>query len=247
MKRTERHHLKKNEFETLTLQAVDLLGAKRREATIAVLVLAVIGLGAASYWAWHQHTEDKAHGLLAAAMITQESRVGPPAEATGGAPGGVSFPTERDRAQAATAKYKTAADAYPSTDAGLFARYQEASLQVTLGNTADAIKAYQSVVDKAGDTLYGQMAKLGLAEAYARSAQYEQAIAAYKELAQRKDGQLPIDGILIQLGRTERDAGKAADAKQTFGRIVEEFPESPFNADAKREIDALKKTAGAKA
>ena len=103
-------------------------------------------------------------------MIVQESRVGPPAEATGGAPGGISFATERERAQAAIAKYKIAADAYPSTDAGLFARYQEASLQVTLGNTADAIKAYQSVIDRAGDALYGQMAKLGLAEAYARAA-----------------------------------------------------------------------------
>jgi TolA-binding protein len=171
----------------------------------------------------------------------QEGRVGPPADATGGAPGGVSFPTERDRAQAAVLKYRVAADAYPSTDAGLFARYQEASLQVTLGDSADAIKAYQQVVDRGGDGLYGQMAKLGLAEAYARSGQFEQAITAYKELAQRKDGQLPIDGILIQLGRTQRDAGKAGDAQQTFNRVVEEFPESPFNADAKREIEALKK------
>jgi outer membrane protein assembly factor BamD (BamD/ComL family) len=85
------------------------------------------------------------------------------------------------------------------------------------------------------------MARLGLAEAYARSGQFEQAITSYKELAQRKDGQLPIDGILIQLGRTQRDAGKAGDAQQTFTRLVEEFPDSAFAADAKREIDALKK------
>ena len=62
MKRTERHHLKKNEFETLTLQVLDLLGEKRREATTIILVLAVIGLGAASYWAWHQHTRTKRTG-----------------------------------------------------------------------------------------------------------------------------------------------------------------------------------------
>ena len=59
----------------------------------------------------------------------------------------------------------------PSTDAGIFARYQEASLDVSLGNTADAVKAYQSVIDHAGDVIYGQMAKLGLAEAYARGGQ----------------------------------------------------------------------------
>jgi len=114
---------------------------------------------------------------------------------------------------------------------------------LSMGNTADAIKTYQAVIDRSGDGLYGQMARLGMAETYARSGQYEQAITAYKELAQRKDTQLPVDGILIQLGRTYRDAGKVADAQQTFNRIVEEFPESPFNADAKKELEALKKPA----
>jgi TolA-binding protein len=243
MKRTERRHLKQNEFETAVMQVVDLLGENRRVLSTAVLVVAAIGLIGASWWAWRQHTQDQAATLLADAMVVQEARVGPPAEATGGS--GVTFPTERERTQAAIQKYKAAADAYPSTDAGLFARYQEASLQVELGDTADAIKAYQLVVDRSGDGLYGQMATLGLAQAYARGGQYEQAITTYKELAQRKDGQLPVDGILIELGRAERDAGKVAEAQQTFDRLVQEFPDSPFNADAKKESDALKKPAKA--
>jgi len=240
MKRTERHHLKKNEMGSLAAQVIDAFTTKRREVTTVLLVVAVVGLGVASYWGWRQFTSDKAHALLADAMIVQDARVGPPAEATGGS-GGVSFPTERERAQAAIGKYRIAADAYPTTDAGLFARYQEASLQLTLGHPGDAVKAFQTVVDRGGDGLYGQMSRLGLAEAYARGGQFEQAITAYKELAQRKDGQLPIDGILMQLGRTYRDAGRASDAQQTFNRLVEEFPDSPFGADAKREIEALKK------
>jgi len=240
MKRTERRHLKQNEFQTITLQLLESLGEKRREITTTVLVVAVIALVGASYYGWHQYRSDKAHALLADAMIVQEARVGPPAEATGAS--GTTFPTERERTEAAVKKYHVAADAYPSTDAGVFARYQEASLQVSLGHFADASKAYQSVIDRVGEGLYGQMSKLGLAETYARSGQFEQAITAYKELAQRKDGQLPIDGILIQLGRTYRDAGKTSDAQQTFNRLVEEFPDSPFNADAKRELESLKKT-----
>ena len=241
MKRTERRHLKQNEFEAITLQALDLLGEKRREITTVALIVAVVGLIGAIYWAWHQHVQDSAHALLADAMIVAEARVGPPNPATGQS--GLTFPTERERDQAAVTKFKAAADAYPATDAGMFARYQEAALQLSLGNTADAIKNYQTLVDRAGDALYGQTARLGLAEAYARSGQYEQAITAYKELAQRKDGQLPVDGILIQLGRTYRDAGKVADAQQTFNRIVEEFPDSPFNAEAKKELESLKKPA----
>jgi outer membrane protein assembly factor BamD (BamD/ComL family) len=61
-------------------------------------------------------------------------------------------------------------------------------------------------------------------------------------LSQRKDGPLPVDGILMQLGKTYLEAGKRADAQQTFNRIVDEYPESPFSTDAKREIETLKKT-----
>ena len=87
------------------------------------------------------------------------------------------------------------------------------------------------------------MARLGLAEAQARAGQYDQAINAFKELAQRKDGPLPVDGILMELGRTYRDAGKRADAQQTFNRLVAEFPDSQFTQEAKRELDSLNKAA----
>jgi TolA-binding protein len=239
MKRTERRHLKQNELQSLTRRVQGTVEEYKNEATWVITALVVIGVAAFGFWAWRERVESRVHALLADALVVQEARIGPPAAATGGS--GLTFPTEKERAQAVVTKFKAAADAYPSTDAGLFARYQEASTQMTLGNTADAAKAYQQVIDQGGDKLYGQMARLGLAEAHARSGQYEQAITAYKELVQRKDGQLPIDGILIQLGRAQRDAGRANDAQQTFNRIVEEFPDSPFNADAKRELDALKK------
>ena len=86
------------------------------------------------------------------------------------------------------------------------------------------------------------MERLGLVEAQAQAGKYDDAIKTCKELAQRKDGPLPIDGVLMQLGRTYRDAGKRADAQQTFNRLVQEYPESPFMAEAKRELDTLNKT-----
>src|SRR5256712_5967220 len=113
---------------------------------------------------------------------------------------------------------------------------------MALGKAADAAREYQQVIDRAGDGIYGQMARLGLAEAQARAGQYDQAINTFKELAQRKDGPLPVDGILMQLGRTYLDAGKRADAKQTFDRLVLEYPESPFSGEAKKELETLKKT-----
>jgi TolA-binding protein len=113
---------------------------------------------------------------------------------------------------------------------------------MSLDDAKNAAATYQDVISRAGDGIYGQMAKLGLAEAQTRQGQYEPAINTYKDLAQRKDGPLPVDGILMQLGRTYLQAGKPADAKLTFTRIVDEYPESPFSGDARRELDTLKKT-----
>jgi TolA-binding protein len=113
---------------------------------------------------------------------------------------------------------------------------------MTLGQPAAAAALYQDVIKRDGSGIYGQMARLGLAEAQARAGQYDLAIKEFSDLSQRKDGSLPVDAILMQLGRTYLEAGKRAEAQQTFNRIVQEYPDSPFSGDARRELDNLKKT-----
>ena len=244
MKRTERKHLKENELRTFARETRERFEERKRETTAIVAVVGVLAVLAIVYFVWRDRVQTRAHALLADAVTVQTARVGPPPAA--GTPAannpGLSFATEREKAQAALTKFKVAADAYPSTDAGMYARYQQATSYMTLGQPKEAAATYQQVIDRAGDNIYGQMAKLGLAESQARSGQYDQAINTFRELSLRKDGRLPVDGILMQLGRAYLDAGKRAEAQQTFNRIVEEFPESPFSGDARRELDGLKKT-----
>jgi len=180
---------------------------------------------------------------LADALNVQAARIGTPAAPGTAGAGSLSYLTERERAQAALTKFKAAADAYPSSDAGIYARYQLAGTYMELGQPGSAAAEYQQIIDRSGDKIYGQMARLGLAEARAIEGKYDEAINGFKELAQRKDGPLPVDGILMQLGRVYLDAGKRADAQQTFNRIVEEYPESPYSGDARKELDNLKKAA----
>lgn len=241
MKRTQRQHLKENELQTLARQTREWVEARGRETTTLVTVVVIAGVIGVGYFAWHERVQAKAHELLAQAVAVQDARVGPP-PAPGQPASGLYFPTERERAQAALTKFKVAADAYPSTDAGLYARYKQAATLMQLGDPKGAAESYRQVIDNAGSRIYGQTARLGLAEAQARAGQFDQAINAFKELAQRKDGPLPIDAILMQLGRTYLEAGKRADAQQTFNRLVEEYPESPFSGDARKELENLKKT-----
>ncbi len=46
---------------------------------------------------------------------------------------------------------------------------------------------------------------------------------------------LPADVILYQLALTYDALGKGDDARATWRRIVDEYPQSPYIADAQRE------------
>ena len=97
------------------------------------------------------------------------------------------------------------------------------------------------MVRRAGtDSLYGRMAQLGKADAQQASGQTDQAIATWKELAAKKDANLPEDAILMQLGRAYQAKGNAAEAKKTFTDIVDKHPESPYVAEARKELDSIK-------
>jgi TolA-binding protein len=240
MKRIDRQHLKENEFAHLAASAREAIETHGRQVTSLALAAIIVVGGAIGYVAWRNRVQNRAGTMLAEAMAVQDARVGAP-DVPGGPTTGPSYPTEREKLQAMLAKFKAVADGFPGTDAGTFARYREAGAQLELGNFKEAAAAFQAVVGAAGDGIYGQMARLGLAESQSRAGEYDKAIETFKDLSTRTDGPLPVDGVLLQLGRVYRDAGKVADAEQTFNRIVQEFPDSQFVSDARRELDAMKK------
>jgi TolA-binding protein len=240
MKRTERRHLKENDFELWTRDTREFLETRGRETLTVLVAVVVIGCAALGYYGWRQHVQSRSSTMLAEALAVQTAPVGGAAPGTLLPPGG--FLDEKGRDEAALAKLKAAADAYPSTDAGTHARYEQAATLVSLGRYAEAIDCYNEVLKRAGTGNYGQMARLGIAEAQARAGRYDEAINVLKDLAQHKEGALPIDGVLIELGRVYLDAGKPADARQAFNRIVDEFPDSPYAGEAQQKLSELGKS-----
>lgn len=245
MKRSERHHLKENEVVLTLRRAQEVLERRPREvaagAVAAIVILASIG----GYFAWRSRVETRAQAMLASAMTIAEAPVVPPAPPAAGStapppPPSGSYPSERARLDAALPRFMAAADAHPSTRAGMAARYHAATTLAALNRVDEAVTRYQEVIDRAGGSVYADMARLGLAAAQAQAGRYDRAIAAYTELSTRKDGDLPVDAILVQLGRAYRLAGRPADAVKTFTRVVDEFPASPYAAEARRELDELK-------
>ena len=72
---------------------------------------------------------------------------------------------------------------------------------------------------------------------------YDNAISIYTELSRDPNSQIPVDGVLMQLGRTYTRAGRKEEAAGAYNRIISEFPQSIYGADARRELETVKKPA----
>jgi TolA-binding protein len=243
MKRTERHRLKQNELATTVALARARLEQHGRQIGILVAALVIVAVAAAGYMFWRSRQNSAAGELLARAMTTMDARVVAPTAPPGGSattpaqPAGT-YPTERAKLEAALPKFMAAADAHPSSRAGVAARYQAAGILVSLGRFGEAEQRYREVIDR-GHGIYADMARLGLAEALTRAGKHEEAIKAWNDLSGRSDEQIPRDAILLQLGRAYEGAGRTADASQAYKRVVDEFPGSEYAAQARRQLDVL--------
>jgi TolA-binding protein len=246
MKSTERHKLKENEFARTVTHAREVVEARKRDIGLIATVVAVLIAVVAGYLWWQQSRNATASEGLAAAMAIHEAPVVPIPAPAPGSPAPVqqpgTYPTEKAKLEAALPKFIEAADRYPSTGPGIAARYQAASILATLGRYPEAEQRYQEVVDKAGNSIYRRTARLGLADVQVAQGNYDSAINIYTEMSREPNSQIPIDSVLMQLGRAYARAGRKEEAAGAFNRIVNEFPESSYVADARRELDLVKKS-----
>ena len=73
-----------------------------------------------------------------------------------------------------------------------------------------------------------------------RAGQFDPAIEEPEDAEHPDHRQLPVDGVLMELARAYRGAGKVDDARKTLTEIVEKHAESPFAAEARAELDKIK-------
>jgi len=245
MKSTERHRLKENEFARSVAHARDVIDTRRGDITRIVVAVVALALVVGGYSIWRQSRATRANSALATGLAIFEAPVMTPAAPAPGSPLPVqqagTYPTDQAKFEAALPKLLEAADKYPSADAGIAARYYAASALASMGRYAEAEQRFQEVVDKGGSKIYSRTAKLGVAEAQVAQGKFDTAITLYREMSADANSGMPPDGVLMELGRACLRAGRKDEAARAFTRVVDEFPQSAYAADAKRELEETKK------
>ena len=252
MRREERHHLKENPLAALVAQVQDFVRESGRTITVAGILVLVMLLALGAYYFFQQQQQERAGGLLAEAMTVLDSAVilPPVTEDQGEAEESAtsdppweqpanSFPTEEARLEAAVPKLLAVAEAYPSAGPGLTARYEAAAALIVLGRTDEADTQYFRVIELAGDHIYGRMARLGLAESHIVNGNYDGAVALLEPETGTTDSAVPVDAVLMRLGRAYELSGQHADAMAAYTRVIEEFPLSVYRQEAQRAVETL--------
>jgi TolA-binding protein len=239
MKGSERHRLKENELSHVLSDATARLQENQKTFGLVGGAIVLVLLAGIGYWAWTTRSHNRAQAMLGDAIVVMQS---PVEEAKPGAkPGVTSYPTIQARAEAALTKFAEVYNAYPSTTAGIAARYYAAAALSMLGRHAEAATRFQETVDRAGqNSFYGRMARLGVVEANTQAKKYDEAISAAQALVNNTtDDTIPRDALLMELGRVQAAAGKKAEAKQTLDKMIADFPGSPYVEEAKKMLAEL--------
>jgi len=239
MKAQERHHLKENEFATTAARVADQIAANRSTITMILGAAVVIAALVGGYFYIQSQKYNQASAMLGTALTIERSPIVAASTLPGATQTAGTYPTEAARSEAAIAAFQKTIDAYPSHEIGTAARYHLGATLLTVGRGADAQRVFAEATATGGTSLYAEMAKLGQVQALAAQNKYDEAIKTLTDLSGQRDGKLPLDGVLMELARVCRKAGKVQEARAAFKRVVDEFPESGYVGEARQQLSTM--------
>lgn len=262
MRREERRHLKENPLAIAIGDLQQYFATSRRVMLIAGGLIAMAAVAVGGFSVWQQSQSQKAGNLLAEAMAVMSAPVVLPpdpvvnSEAEEGAeneasldeslppesfqqPAG-SYPSLEAKFKDALPKLMVLAESYPGTEQGITAKYEAAAVLAILGRPDEAAEFYEQVLDVSGDGIYGQMSLLGLAEAYLETGRYQDAVELLEGQVALRESTVPVDAVLMRLGRAYSLSDQLADSISAFKRVADEFPGSVYLASARQEVEALR-------
>jgi len=234
MDRQHRRELKHDKF----VDEVGVLTGRARENQRLLILIAVaailIAAGSYGYYLYGSTQERKAQDVLAVAIETMESPIINPQSPHPRA----KFKTEAERTAAAEKQFKDVQSKFPGTNASDVAGLYVARMAAARGDMITARTLLQKfIADHPRHFLVGST-RYSLYQLRIDSGEGQQVAAELDlELKKPKDTQiLPGDSLLVLLAHAYEAQGNEQKSRDTYRRIVTEFPDSPFALEAQRRV-----------
>lgn len=239
--RLTRKDIKRDDFTAAMGRGVEYAGSHVRNIAYAIGgILLLVALGIAIHFYRAHRLEEANHALTVAMKVYQA-----PVTATGAKPTDPdepSFATDDARRARAKELLQKVRDGYGSTDAGAVASLYLAQIAAGEGRLDDARKLWSDYADDHEGTMLGAEARLNLLALDRKQGKGEQVAQALRGMLEKGDTPLPQDMILHELGTTLEDLHRPQEAIQSYQRILDEFPQSPYRTEAQQKVAALDPT-----
>jgi tetratricopeptide (TPR) repeat protein len=219
--------MKRNELAETVGKTVGYVTEHRKGVTEAVAIvagLAVIVAGIFAYRAWAERAAgrdlSRGLGVLAVPLKSEE----PSAAKT--------YATAAERKAEADRFFQKAAG-HGSTRAGRAAR-----VILAAGGTekpAEAVEAFEKAARK-GRSESAAAAEIDAAKLLASQGKATEAIDRLKRAIESSSTAAPKDALLYALAQIYEATGAASDARATYQRLLTDYPDSPYRADARQKV-----------
>lgn len=233
MARLSRKEMKRDEVQEALGRAVVLLRLHQRTILMALGGLALVALALVGVTLYLSARGDRAHRALDEALKIYRAPVD---EETADPedPDDPSFPDEASRAAKAAEMLEAVRSDYGNSVAGDVADVYLAELAVKEGDLKRARELWTAFLEDHGDHILAASVRLNLISLDRQEGTTEELLASLRASLEEEEKTLPEDALLFELGRTLEEAGESEEARETFQRLVDDFPRSPYTLEARR-------------
>ena len=150
----------------------------------------------------------------------------------------IAYADPQKRSQDASQKFAAVADKYPSTNPGRLARYYLALTFLDLEKQNQSIEELKKLVGSSDKEL-SAMAQYQLATVYARTGKTDDAVKAYRAVADSKSALVPRPLVLLELADLLRTSNPT-EATALYQQVKKDYPTNSAISDrADRGLDLL--------
>ena len=234
MDREHRRELKHDRF----VDEVGNWSVRARDNQRLLMIITGAGLALAiliyGIYFYRSSREQRAQGALSTGIETIESPLQPP---PGGQPApDAKFKTDAERLTAAEKQFREVETRYDGSDAADIAGLYMARIASSRGDVAGAKKRLQHFIDDHPKHLLVGAARYSLYQIRIENGDAAAVVSELQSSVGKPDSSLPSDTQLVLLAHAYEVQGNAVKSKETFRRIVTEFPDSPYAVEAQRRL-----------